>query len=323
MIGASDYTWLGRVLFNGQVHLSSKLPWYYAPWWFLISTPPVVIVGAVLSMFVSRRRGWTLSFNGQDAPTNRPWYSAPWRVLISTPRVVLAGAILSRFVARSRSWTLSRNALWAVAAIPVLLVIVRGSTLYDGVRHLLFIYPILVVLAASGWAACLSRRNPPWLRISAAAVLVAGLVNVFAFHVRFHPNQTVYFNELVGGPRGAFTKFDMDYWGNCVLQAVAWSAQTAQLSGRPIAISGNPWHLVQLDAERFRESLFFTAPFDRRHYLNVRLNRGGVRELATREDALYRVQTADGAVLCVVLPGPAFAELQPHLSLPPAQSSAH
>ena len=279
LLRAGSSRWNGLVLFNGQDYAAPSLPWYYAPWWLLISTPPVVIAGAILSIAVSRSRGWALS----------------------------------------------RDALWAVAVLPVLLVIINGSTLYDGIRHLLFIYPILVVLAASGWAAWLSERDRPWVRRSVAALLAAGLANVLAFDVRFHPNQTVYFNELVGGPRGAFAKFDMDYWGNCVLEGVAWSARTARLSGRPIAISGNPWHLVQLNAERFPQ-LVFTPPNRGKHHLTVLLNRGsvkGVTELANQKDALYRVQTPDGAVLCVVLPGPAFAELQPHLSLPPAQSSPH
>ena len=125
-----------------------------------------------------------------------------------------------------------------------------------------------------------------------------------------------------GGPRGAFAKFDLDYWGNCVLEAVAWSAQAARLSGRSIVISGNPFPLAQLNAARFPD-LVFSPPNRGTHHLAVLLNRGsakGVTELANREDALYRVQTADGAVLCVVLPGPAFAELRPHLSLPPAHS---
>jgi hypothetical protein len=85
-----------------------------------------------------------------------------------------------------------------------------------------------------------------------------------------------------------------------------------------ITISGNPAQLIQLDAERFAE-LSFTFP-DRPYHLDVRLNRGSaarVRELANRKDALYRVQTPDGVVLCAVFPGPAFAELQPHLALPP------
>ena len=281
LLGFASSRWVGPVLFNGQYTSSTNLPWYYAPWWLLISTPPVVIVGAILSMSVSPSRGWALC----------------------------------------------RNALWAAAALPVLLVITRGVTLYDGMRHLMFIYPILVVVAASGWTAWLADGYHPWLRGSVAALLAAGLANVLAFDVRFHPNQTVYFNELVGGPRGAFARFDMDYWGNCVLEAVEWSARAARLSDRPIAVSGNPSysHLVQLDAARFPQ-LVFTPPNRGRHHLMVRLNRGspdGVTALANQDDALYKVQTPDGAVLCVVLPGPAFAELRPPLSFPAPHASPH
>ena len=260
-------------------------------------------------------------FNGQaySAP-DLPRYYVPEWFLISTPLVVLAGAALSMFVRRGDGARLPRIALWVVALLPVSMVIARDSTLYDGVRHLLFVYPILVVLAASGWAAWMSSGRV-WVRRTAAALLVAGMVNPLAFHARSHPNQAVYFNELVGGPRGAFAKFDMDYWGNCLLEAVAWSARTAQLSGRPIAISGNPWQLIQLDSERF-PSLYFTPPQRRQDHLSVYLSRGsaeGVIGLATRQDALYRVKTADGTVLCVVVPGPAFGELQPHVVFPPSE----
>lgn len=258
-------------------------------------------------------------FNGQGyAAPDLPWYYVPVWFLISTPLVVLVGGCASMYFRTGDSSKRPTAALWVAALLPVFLVIAHDSTLYDGVRHLLFVYPILVILAASGWAAALSRPRSAWVRRAATVLLVAGLGNVLAFHVRSHPNQAVYFNELIGGPRGAFAKFDMDYWGNCMLEAVAWSARTAQLSGRPIAISGDPWHLVQLDAERFR-SLYFTLPY-RSHQLAVLLSRGsaeGVTGLATRDDALYRVRTGDGAVLCVVVPGPGFAELQPHLIVPP------
>ena len=39
--------------------------------------------------------------------------------------------------------------------------------------------------------------------------------------------------------------------------------------------------------------------------------------------ALYRLRTADGAVPCVVVPGPAYAELQPHILFPPPGWSPH
>jgi hypothetical protein len=230
--------------------------------------------------------------------------------LISTPPAVLAGLALSVMCVANRTDALRRAALWAVALFPIVVAIVMQSTLYDGIRHLLFIYPIFVALSSAGWVAVIERGAVVWRRLAAGA-LAAGLASMVIFQVRFHPNQTVYFNALVSGPRGAFAKYDMDYWGNCVLGAVKWTAQQARLFGMPVTVSGNPWHLVQLDAERFHE-LSFTYPARARHYFHVRLARGpiaGVTELAA-QPALHQITTADGVVLCNVIPGPAYGELQ-------------
>lgn len=270
LVGLSNFDWQGGVLFNGRNVLSTELPWDYAPRWFIVTTAPVVLVGAALSLVAARRQGW-----GTRVAT-----------------------------------------MWTIALLPVFLVIIRHSVLYDGIRHLLFVFPPLVVAAAAGWAACLKERSRWWIRPTTAVLLAAGLVNVLNFDIRAHPNQTVYYNELVGGPRGAQAKWELDYWGNCVLQTVQWASTTARLSGRPISLSGNAWQIVQLDSARFTSVYFKPRDFD----LEIRLNRGsseGVAELAAREDALYRVQTPDGAVLCVVLPGPSYASLAPYVSFPP------
>jgi hypothetical protein len=264
-LGNVNFDWAGGALFQGRDYGNEKLPWYYVPWWFLISTPPVVLGGVTLSMFF--------------------WWN--------------------------RSTVLRKLALWGIAILPVAAAILMGSTLYDGIRHFEFVYPILVVLAASGWTAVLLARDRPWLRRGAAAALVVGLASILAFDVRFHPNQGVYFNTLVGGPRGAYARYDMDYWGNSVLQAVEWSREVARSSGVAVTVSGNPEHLVMLNAERFPE-LSFTLARRRRSYLFIRLARGpvaGLEELAG-QPALYQVRTPDGALLCSVIPGPAFGELE-------------
>jgi hypothetical protein len=265
LLGAANYPWSGIVLFNGRELRAEELPWYYAPWWFVISTPPVVLIGLVLSPFFTAGR--------DDA--------------------------------------LRRAGLWFVAVFPVVTGIVMGSTLYDGVRHLLFVYPPLVLLAVGGWAGILRARQPAWLRPAAAVVLGAGIVSLGVFHARFHPNQGVYFNAIVGGPRGAFARYDMDYWGNCVLQAVEWTVDTARQARIPIAVSGTPDHLVQLDSERFSE-VFFTYPSRNRHYFQVTLARGPVRAVRrmARAPALHQIRTPDGAVLCTVTPGPAYGEFE-------------
>jgi hypothetical protein len=265
LLGAANYPWDGVVLFNGYEYRATELPWYYAPWW----------------------------------------------LLISTPLVVLGGALLSIVSVSSRTDGLRKLALWAIVVFPLAAGIGMRSTLYDGIRHLSFIYPVLVVLAASGWTGMLAASRSTWLRRGAASCLAVGLASVLAFDVRFHPNQGVFFNELIGGPRRAFTRYDMDYWGNCVLQAVEWAADTARSSGTLILISGNPWHLVQLDAGRFPQ-VSFTPPQRNRHHVHVQLARGPIASLEAlaQQPALHQVRTPDGAVLCTVTPGPSFGELE-------------
>jgi 4-amino-4-deoxy-L-arabinose transferase-like glycosyltransferase len=265
LVGVADFPYDGGTIFAGRDYAVSQLPWYYVPWWLLISTPPVVLFGVVLAAIV---------------PANR------------------------RDVFR-------RLALAFVVVWPVSLVIVMGSTLYDGVRHLLFIYPVIVALAAAGWMAAVASQTRPWRRIVAGGLLAAGIASILTFDVRFHPNEIVYFNPLVSGPRGAFARYEMDYWGNCVLEAVAWSAKQAKALGVPVTVSGNPFQLVQLDAERFHE-VSYVDPARGRHYFHIRLAKGpiaGVTEMA-EQPALYQVKTPDGVVLCNVIPGPAYGELQ-------------
>lgn len=265
LLGAANYPWDGGVLFAGRNYTATTLPWYYAPWWFLISTPPVV----------------------------------------------LAGVAMSAFFITSRADLLRRIGLWVVVVLPVTAAIMMRSTLYDGIRHLLFVYPVLAVLAAAGWSGVLRADRPRWVRRGAGMAVAVGLASVLIFHVRFHPNQGIYFNGLVGGPGRAFMRYEMDYWGNCVLQAVEWTAELGRSYNTVMTISGNPWHLVQLDAYRFPE-VSFTPASRNRHYLHIRLARGprsGLSELLLQE-SLYRVTTPDGAVLCTVIPGPAYGELQ-------------
>jgi hypothetical protein len=264
LLGAAGYPWNGMVLYAGRLYPAQDLPWHYAPWWFLISTPPVVLVG-------------------------------------------LSGSTL--FVA-GRADLLRRVGLWGVIILPIAAAIVMKSTLYDGVRHLTFVYPPMVALAAGGWSAMLGRARPPWVRRGSGALLAAGIVSVGVFDVRSHPNQGVYFNALVGGPSGAFKRYEMDYWGNCILQGVEWAAGVAQSFGTPVTVAGSPPHLVWLNTERFPE-VGFSEGSENRHHFFIKTARGDIaafRDLAT-EPALHRIETPDRAALCSITAGPALDEL--------------
>ena len=156
----------------------------------------------------------------------------------------------------------------------------------------------------------LQWSRPWWVRRGAAAVLAASIVSIAVFDVRFHPNQGVYFNSIIGGPKRAFARYDMDYWGNCILQGAEWAADVGRSFGTTVRISGDPPHLVRFNAARFPE-LEFTNESAGKHHMYIDMARGDItafRKLVSRP-ALHRVTTPDGAVLCTVSAGPAFREL--------------
>jgi hypothetical protein len=207
-------------------------------------------------------------------------------------------------------------ALWVVVLLPIVLVTVKRSTLYDGWRHLLFVYPPLVVLAAAGWTSALAAaRLSRAARLAVMAVLVAGLVEPLVFIVRNHPHEIVYFNALAGGPRGALGRFELDYWANSFRQAAGWCEELARASGMPLVVAGRPRGVMLAELSRHK-GLQVQAYADRRHHLELRILRGSredVEETLMRRDALHVVRTHDGTPLAMVFAGPRFNEVAPRI----------
>jgi hypothetical protein len=258
-------------------------------------------------------------FAGRDiAAADLPWYYLPTWLAITIPAVVIAGALLSiaRFTRSGSRARVQLAAMWAVILLPVTMAIVGRLTLYDGIRHMLFVVPPIAVIAAAGWDHALRGARPTWPRALVAVLLALGVAEPLVFQVRNHPNQNVYFTPAIGGPRGAFGRFEMDYWGNCVLQAMKWSAGQARQAQMPVVVTANAWEVGVMDTMRY-PALWFRRREGGRFHLDVRLLKGsrqGVLETAARPDILHRVTTADGAPLCVVVPGPEYPQLELRLA---------
>jgi 4-amino-4-deoxy-L-arabinose transferase-like glycosyltransferase len=284
------------------------------------------LYGPFESLLKLSRFDWSgeVLFKSTSVPAREMrWDYVPTWLLISTPFGVLTGALASLLrLRRGEAARAGILGLWAVFLFPTLLVIVRRSTLYDGIRHLLFVIPLLAVLAAAGWTALLAGPRPFFRRIAAAGLALA-LLEPLAFQLRNHPNQIVYFNALAGGPAGAFGRYDLDYWGNCALQAVQWSADLAGRERTPIVLSGQPENVVDYDSRRFASLVFRKLP-RQEHNLEIHVLRGSaswVTTEAARPDIVYRVTTADGAPLCTVVPGPRYEALGARRSPPPAKTT--
>lgn len=206
-----------EVLLNGTTYMSTALPWFYVPLYFAVQLPELLLFLAVMHFLLL------------------PWI---WRDLKSAQRPALVLIILMAFA-------------------PILYAVFGHPALYDAVRHFLFVVPIVCVLAAIA-----ARRIFSWLWVfldnrvwharpiilGLAALAVAGLLGqqVQAM-VLLHPYEYIYVNKFVGGVKGAYGRFELDYWGSSFKEAAEkLQAYVKQSGGIPpgkmykVAICG-PW----------------------------------------------------------------------------------
>jgi hypothetical protein len=273
------------------------------------------VIGPIIGLLQVSKFGWVghVLFNGYDLDALEPvWDYVPRWLLVTTPLVTLAGLALALTLLRTNSGQQRQAlALWTTVVFPIVYVIGVRAILYDEIRHLLFIQPSIAVLAAAGWMSALQVSNVLVRRIS-ATVMTLLLIPPILFEVREHPNQVVYFNEIAGGPAGAYGRFEMDYWGNCLLQGLDKIDAHASASHTHVRVSGWPLDLIRADAKRY-SNLEITERDVNAHQLDLLMVRGSrafVSDLAARTDAVTRVSASDGALLCVVLPGPAYDTLR-------------
>ncbi|WP_157879173.1 glycosyltransferase family 39 protein [Pararhodospirillum photometricum] len=126
--------------------------------------------------------------------------------------------------------------------VPLLYAMLARPVAYNGIRHFLFMVPPLTVLAAlvldrglevlvRGWG-----RRAVWAGV---AVLSLGLSLPVGRMVGLHPYQYIDFNLFAGGVRGAYQKFELEYWGTSLRELTALFVQ--EMERRGLDHPKEPW----------------------------------------------------------------------------------
>jgi hypothetical protein len=172
-------------------------------------------------------------------------------------RAVVAAARLARdAVAKSRTergagvraamLTLARERAMLTVALAVVFplgfLILQRATMYDGVRHVLFVIPMLAVVAGLGWRTLLPllKRAP----IVSAFVVGAYVGGVIATLTALHPLEYVVMNALAGGTRGAYGRFELDYWSAAATEALRRLEQRFDYDESIRAAAKSPPHIL-------------------------------------------------------------------------------
>lgn len=227
---------LGRILVRTGVALVAGWLVAYCLWpWLQIGNPVSQFIEA-FRYFANHPSSWPMQHWGMTVTTNHlPWHYVPGQLAARLPLVlvwlIVVAAALGTWAAFTRfDWRALRDPksranavavlvtrecrqmviLCTATFLPILFVIVEDSTLYNGLRHILFVIPLLALFAAAGFVWLL-----PWLR--RLPILTAGAVSAYiglqaATLSSLHPLEYIAFNALAGGVHGAYHRFGMDYW---------------------------------------------------------------------------------------------------------------
>lgn len=171
-----------------------------------------------------------------------PWYYTFKLMLITIPLYILAGFAASLV---GLKWISKKVNIYFIGILlfvtffPILYAMYKHSKLYNGWRHFLFIYPTFVVLAVFGWEFLLSLFTKRYLKYGLLAVGIVLMGKPFVWMIKNHPNEVVYFNELIGGVNGAYSYYETDPLTNCSREAIEWLIKNTDVNSRPVIIGAN------------------------------------------------------------------------------------
>jgi 4-amino-4-deoxy-L-arabinose transferase-like glycosyltransferase len=153
-----------------------------------------------------------------------PWHYPFVMTAITLPLIVLIPLLYGLFRILTPPDRAAKLFLLVNAAVPILALAFLTRCKYDGVRLFLPAFPFICAIAAIAVRDLyrLARRARLGRAFLICFLLLFG-ISVYASVVRYHPHQACYYNEIVGGIRGATEKgFETVYWGGPYKDILGW-----------------------------------------------------------------------------------------------------
>jgi hypothetical protein len=154
-----------------------------------------------------------------------PWYYLPKSMIITIPLLVFAGiACFLLFIKKivSSGQIILFGFLLFTIIFPPFFAIVHDANLYGSWRHFLFIYPVIVIIAALGYAHLLNLANNSGIKVIISAGIIALAFHPLKFMIANHPYYYLYYNQLVGGIDGAYGNYETDYYYHSMREGAKW-----------------------------------------------------------------------------------------------------
>ncbi len=222
--------WPHTVLFNGVSISAKTLPWQYLPTWISITTPIIVLMLFAMGL-------------------------------------VMAILKFSRLPVGQRACLLLVGL--QIFGLPVFAIIYQAH-LWDSLRQVLYMLPGIAAIAAVAVAWLYQTVRRRVAKLALVSSLIVLLLPIAIDMAALHPYEYVYFNRAFGGLPAAAQRFDTDYWGLSMADAVIWLNQHRDRN-LPL-VSTDPMISAQLYADETLTVIShddFAAPQEPFYYLSL------------------------------------------------------
>jgi hypothetical protein len=186
--------------------------------WPFLWESPVLRLAEVFLHMANNPQNVPVLFNGEVYPSSQlpvAYLPTMMALTLTEPVWPLLLAGLGLVFWRVRNKTLDwRSLIWILAwlILPVVYILWLRPPVYDGFRHFLFVLPAVFILNGFVFQAILSASRSGWINsLFFVAAVLPGIWGIF----HTHPYEYAYYNHFIGGTRGAFRRFETDYWLTC------------------------------------------------------------------------------------------------------------
>lgn len=178
----SVFRWDNQVFFNATYTKASQLPWYYLTEYIAITSPILWVVAGAIGIL-------TVVF-----------------LFLKQP--------LRSFIKPENNFVFV-NLLLFIGTLTAIAVL--DSIVYDGWRHVFFIYPSFIILGVYFLNYIRGRKAEYVVKTAIIAQLLITLV----FNIKYHGFEHTYFNAFAPTNKGNIRyNFEMDYWGTTYKQGI-------------------------------------------------------------------------------------------------------
>lgn len=234
-------------------YLSTMLFWPYASTDLLAPLKVLIQVSNfnVFNAYEIFKGTW---YNAWELPLS---YVPTW-IWISIPLYLNLGILILGLVFfktfRKKLNILIYSLLIFFTFFPVVYIMLKGSNIYNGIRHLLFIFPPLIVISTIAWYQVLKYLKPTNFYYASLLILIGSMAQPLIWSIKAHPYEAMYFSPLVGGNNAVFANYETDYWGISTKEAVEWIAENTIEERKEKVVSIKMYYGDRIKVENYSQN---------------------------------------------------------------------